>query len=113
MGMFDDVRCLYPLPWEGAADFPWQSKDTDAQYLDQYEIRADGTLWHETYTLRHEADEKAPLGFWQHRENVEWEQEHHVGELEIHHLTDKAWYSVRFWFKDGKVADLICKKRDK
>ena len=47
MGMFDYLRCEYPLP-DGfdAAKIWFQTKDTDAQYLDEYEIRDDGSLWH-------------------------------------------------------------------
>lgn len=50
MGMFDHVRCRFPF----SPDFPereLQSKDTPAQNLDVYEIREDGSLWHEDYEL--------------------------------------------------------------
>jgi hypothetical protein len=47
MGMFDYVKCHYPLPVKGAEDLIYQTKDTPSQWLDMYEIRADGTLWHE------------------------------------------------------------------
>jgi hypothetical protein len=96
MGMFDEVRCLYPLPWPEAADFgrEWQSKDTPAQYLDLYEIREDGTLWHE----RHE--------------DKTWVHVKYTGEIEIHHMAGSPpgrylWYSVRFWFRDGVVKDCV------
>lgn len=46
MGMFDYVRCQYPLPVEGANALDYQSKDTPAQLLETYEIRGDGRLWH-------------------------------------------------------------------
>jgi hypothetical protein len=113
MGMFDYVKCDYPLPWPEASGFgyEWQSQDTDDQYLSRYEIRADGTLWHERYDIRNEADEKAPLGFWQHRENVRWEQVKQTGEVELHHLVgtppNHTWYSVQFWFRDGVVKDCV------
>ena len=45
MGMFDDIKCKYPLPLDGANALDYQTKDTDAQNLDNYEIREDGTLW--------------------------------------------------------------------
>lgn len=60
MGMFDDIRCHYPLPVEGANGLDYQTKDTPMQYLDQYEIREDGTLWHETY----EIEDQSPRGKW-------------------------------------------------
>lgn len=110
MGMFDSVKCDYPLPWPEAVDFgfEWQTKSTDAPYLDHYEIRADGTLWREEYTVRHEDDPDAPLGFWTHRENKRWVQVKWSGEFEIYHLVDdRGWYEVKFWFRDSVVADAI------
>ena len=54
MGMFDDIICRYALPIEGLkipSGFVYQTKDTPAQFLDAYEIRKDGTLWHEDYDI--------------------------------------------------------------
>ena len=34
MGMFDDIKCKYPLPVEGANALDYQTKDTDAQQPD-------------------------------------------------------------------------------
>jgi hypothetical protein len=49
MGMFDYIACYYPLPdGEDGAGMEFQTKDTDSQYLDRYEIRADGTLFDTT-----------------------------------------------------------------
>lgn len=111
MGMFDDVICQYPLPIPEAQGFWFQSKCTPAQFLDKYEIRADGTLWHLEYDGRIEETDKAPLGFWMHRDNERWEQVDYTGELEIHHYEGEAphgtWYSFRFWFRDGVVRDVV------
>lgn len=43
MGMFDDVYCEVPLPdgWEHPS---FQTKSLDEPYLEQYTIKADGTL---------------------------------------------------------------------
>lgn len=60
MGMFDNVRCDYPLPVEGCQGRLYQSKDTPAQFLDSYEIRADGTLWHQAYDI----EDKSNLARW-------------------------------------------------
>jgi len=49
--MFDDIKCKYPLPMAGANELDYQTKDTDHQFCDQYEIREDGTLWHEDYDV--------------------------------------------------------------
>ena len=109
MGMFDKVRCFYPLPWPEVQDTTWRSKDTPAQYLDSYEIREDGTLWHEVYTARWEKDHTAPLGFNLYRDDVHWAQvSDFCGELGIlHSVQSGGWYRVRFWFRDGKVCDMI------
>ena len=59
MGMFDYLRCHYPLPVEGGAALEYQTKDTPAQWLDQYEIRTDGTLWHQDYDTEDRSDPSA------------------------------------------------------
>jgi hypothetical protein len=111
MGMFDYVRIKWPLPWPEVQDSVWQSKDTPAQYLDNYEVREDGTLWHEAYDLRHEYTDDAPLGYWQHRDNIRREQVRLDGEIECHEFIEdprvpgRDWYSVQFWFRDGVVKD--------
>jgi hypothetical protein len=80
MGMFDYLRCRYALPVSGANELEFQTKDTDSQYLDNYEIREDGTLWHLVYETRCEEDKKAPLGFWMYRDNKRWERDMMTGE---------------------------------
>lgn len=43
MGMFDYITCEYgDMP-----DIEYQTKDTNAQYLENYKIDKDGYLWHE------------------------------------------------------------------
>src|SRR5690348_24112 len=61
MGLFDHVRCLYPLP-EGAPTEGYQTKDTDEQYLGLYEIAADGRLRHEVCHIEDRSDKSAPEG---------------------------------------------------
>ena len=56
MGMFDSIICLAPLPMAGANDLSFQTKDTPEQFMDQYEIRADGSLWHQDYELADESE---------------------------------------------------------
>jgi hypothetical protein len=104
MGMFDNVKCLYPTPWPDASEVEWQTKDTDAQYLDDYEIRADGTLWHKEYEPRFEENPKAPLGFYIQRDNEHWVQETT--------FTDRLYiyggkYRILFWFRGGTVKDAV------
>jgi hypothetical protein len=95
------------LPWPEVQNNVWQSKDTPAQYLDSYEIREDGTLWHREYDSRFEETTESPLGFCVHQDNEHWAQEDYTGELEIHEALDDAWYSVQFWFRDGVVKDAV------
>ena len=104
MGMFDNVRCRYSLPWPDAKEDGWQTKSMLTPYLDLYEIREDGTLWHEEYDLRMEENEKAPLGICQYQDNPRWLQvTDYNGALEIH----GHGRSVVFWFRDGVVKDMF------
>jgi len=60
MGMFDNIRCYYPLPVDGASELSYQTQDTPAQRLDNYEIREDGSLWHQSVDY----DEPPVLSPW-------------------------------------------------
>ena len=46
MGMFDNLRCEYPLPVPGANEREYQTKDTPSQFLATYFITKDGKLTH-------------------------------------------------------------------
>jgi hypothetical protein len=56
MGMFDNIRCKWPLPVSGANELDYQTKDTPNQSLDNYEIREDGTLWIEEYDVENRSE---------------------------------------------------------
>lgn len=60
MGMFDNIRCKFPLPLPEFQENDFQTKDTPNQYCDQYEIREDGTLWVEKY----DTEDKSKAGAW-------------------------------------------------
>ena|SRR6266498_337889 len=74
MGMFDDIKCEYPLPLpeiQGElAGRNWrengfQTKDFDC-LMDQYCIYEDGTLWQQTYafeTSRKGRRRRKPVGW--------------------------------------------------
>lgn len=47
MGMFDELRCEYPLPDGFKPPWPFQTQDTPAQHLELYVLTADGRLRHE------------------------------------------------------------------
>ena len=109
MGMFDDIRCQYPLPLAGASERLFQTKDLYCD-LDYYEIREDGTLWREEYDTRIEETDAAPLGYWIHHENKRFVQDKFTGELEIHDCDDQPggkWYSFKLTFVDGVVKDVV------
>lgn len=104
MGVFDYVRIKYA--GHGIGDVSgeeFQSKDTPTQYMDQYEIREDGTMWHEAHDTEDRSDPTQPglLGMFgvltpvNHR----WEQVDYEGELEVDQYL--------FWFRNGVVADVI------
>jgi len=67
MGMFDKIKCKMPLitidEVTGArvdwSNHQYQTKDTPNQFLDQYEIREDGTLWVEEYDVEDQSDPNA------------------------------------------------------
>jgi hypothetical protein len=109
MGMFDDVRCLYKMPFGDLSGEEFQTKDTNAQHLDNYEIRADGTLWHEEYDIRIEQSDDAPLGIWEHRDNPRWVHESEVtGSIEIY----REQYRIVFWFRNGVVKEAVFYRDD-
>jgi hypothetical protein len=63
MGLFDE------LTYKG---HQYQTKDTPDQLLDQYEIRDDGTLWHQEYDERWEENSESPLGGYIRHDNERW-----------------------------------------
>lgn len=85
MGLFDCLRCHYPLPRAGANDWEYQTKDTGRQFLDDYEIRADGTLWRKAYDTEDRSDPTATdlfalLGCMT-RVNERWVRDTMTGEI--------------------------------
>lgn len=106
MGAFDYVRCHYPLPVGGARALEYQTKDTPAQWLDLYEIRADGTLWHQDYDTEDRSDPNADglarLFGCATRVNERWEPVALTGEV--------VFYSGDFefsaYFVRGKLKHL-------
>lgn len=81
MGMFDYIRCKYPLPVDGTQDLEYQTKDTASQFLDLYEIREDGSLWHEYVERVWRDDNNSPLGGVMHRVFEEWRPVVLTGEI--------------------------------
>ena len=128
MGMFDDIRCKYPLPVDGANELDYQTKDTPAQYLDKYEIREDGTLWHEVYDTEDHSNAAQWLSKNPGKElpkeldnlsdhfigcmariNKRWEIVNFTGEIRFYTaLTEehKGWIEWSAYFEDGKIVCL-------
>jgi len=68
MGLYDHIRCHYPLPDGFTEDLEYQTKDTDEQHLGHYTIRDDGALIHHATTHEFKEDAEHPLGISLHRE---------------------------------------------
>lgn len=127
MGLFDDLRCEYSLPVEGANDLAYQTKDTPAQYLDLYVIRKDGTLWHQEYDVvdrselgkwmaanpgKEPSDDQCNLlsiGGCMTRVNKRWVQETLTGEVRFYTTLDPqhtGWIEWSAYFVEGKLNQL-------
>lgn len=115
MGMFDYIQCKYPLPISGHEHRVFQTKDTPAQYLDLYEIREDGTLWHEEYDTEDHSDPNAEginrLSGCMTSVNKRWIQEHITGEIRFYDFpngTPKGggWVEFSAYFVEGKLKEL-------
>lgn len=127
MGMFDDIKCKYLLPLPQYQDLGFQTKDTEAQYCDNYEIREDGTLWHETY----DTEDRSEVGKWMRehpgekvketftllqyagcssRTNKKWEQvQDFTAEIRFYtSLGEKrtGWVEFSAYFVKGKLNQL-------
>jgi hypothetical protein len=90
MGMFDNITCNYPLPVKEAQDCVFQTKDTGAQYMDNYEIREDGTLWHEERMFRwvDEPDKPIIKGHFDVIESNWVFEKNFTGEIEFYTFID-------------------------
>jgi hypothetical protein len=104
--MFDQLRCRYPLPVEGYAGRVFQTKDTPAQFLDKYEIRADGTLWHEAYDTEDHSKPGSARAM-QPRVNKRWEPVPFNGQIRFRAWVDPEWIGFLACFVDGRIAPPI------
>lgn len=115
MGMFDQLRCRYPLPVTEAQNLLFQTKDTPAQWLDYYEIREDGTLWREDYDLEDTRTEQAKAAGdfrgCMAKVNKRWEpMPDFVGEIRFYTFLDedqqKGWVEFSSYFANGRLLHL-------
>jgi len=117
MGMFDYIRCSYPLPLEGANAHTYQTKDAPAQFCDIYEIREDGTLWHEAYDIEDQSNPDAKgieriFGTCAHV-NQRWEPVNFTGEIRFYDFSKdtlegpgEGWIEWSAYFIKGKLKCL-------
>ena len=112
MGMFDEIRCHYPLPLKGANDKVYQTKDTPAQFMDLYEIREDGTLWYEDYDIEDHSDPNAKgikkLFGVLSKVNKRWKQVTITGEIRFYGFKrkDRGWIEWSAYFENGVIERL-------
>lgn len=128
MGMFDNLKCLYPLPVDGVNALDYQTQDIqDWPTLDNYEIREDGTLWHQVYDTEDQSDRgkwlaehpgepepEFPLSAWcgcMARINPRWVPEPFTGDVNFYDLLGdpngkSGWIEFRASFADGALKDI-------
>lgn len=103
MGMYDYLRCEMPLPDPEVQGEMFQTKDTPAQFLDTYVIRADGRLVNEYPNLEELPGEDPP--FWKRTgppKEVDW-----TGTMFFYTLDDDGrWYEYRALVWKGVVKEL-------
>lgn len=109
MGMFDTLRCHYPLPVEGANELEYQTKDLIC-FMDHYEIREDGTLWHEEYDVEDKSDPNAVgIKRWSgcmSRVNASWVPSDYTGEVRFYSAWDDNWLEWSAYFNDGMLQQV-------
>ncbi len=116
MGMFDIVRCEYPLPAGAEKVREWQSKDLPALYCETYTIRADGTLWHTDYDVEDRGDKSKEglerlIGSATPVNKREAFCADFSGDVEFYGSDGKSAYAPHTWweftatFKDGRLTE--------
>ncbi len=115
MGMFDHIHCTYPLPIDEEIAGGFQTKDTPALNLDDYEIRADGTLWHQEYDIEDQSDPGAEglesIAGRLARVNVRWVHcADFTGEIAFYRFADEdaatGWIEFSATFHNGRLQEL-------
>lgn len=113
MGMFDEVRCKYPLPVPELQGNLFQTKSFDCPYMELYEIREDGTLWHEDVERAYQADPDAPLGYRMDRVRESWEQVRQTMEVRFYNCIGESdatqecgWIEFSAYFVEGQLREL-------
>ncbi len=91
MGVYDYLRCEYPLPVGGVNDVEYQTKDTPSQWCDNYEITKDGRLRHKEW----DGDDK-----WIYHDDIS-------GEIYFYELFECGrWLEFCADFLDGVLLEI-------
>ena len=106
MGMFDYIKCKYPLPISGLNDINFQTKSLD-NCLEQYEIREDGTLWREICRYEDHSDKslqtlKRFAGACT-RIHEGWELHTDACTICFYESVNNIWVEFKAQFVDGKL----------
>lgn len=117
--MFDYVKCEYPLPVPEANDLEYQTKSMD-NFMDQYLIKADGSLWVE----RCDREDQSDAALWERahpgevappeldrlcgcmaRVNKRWEPLAYTGEIRFYDydLAGGLWLEWSAYFFKGRI----------
>ena len=113
MGMFDYLNCKYPLPAPEANGYEFQTKDTPTQMMDRYEIREDGSLWHQAYDTEDRGDPTKEglerfIGCMT-SVNHRWEPCAITGEIRFYDWRQGEtpdWIEFSAYFVNGKLKEL-------
>lgn len=110
MGMFDNLRCKFPLPgvMPAAGDLQFQTKSLDC-LMDDFEIREDGSLWHQQYDVRVEQTPDSFFGCVIHQDNKRWVRVLLSGEIRFYGWQGKE-NSVEFlgFYWKGELREIHC-----
>lgn len=109
MGVFDYIRCEYPIAAPPELEF--QTKDTDEQYLEEYKIDVNGHLLLHKKERVWEQDPSHILGGYCKVTSSEWVQiKDFRGEINFYAGDSKVWWEYSALFKDGELIDMkpIC-----
>lgn len=122
MGMFDDIRCRMPMPMPADLgeltsvvwpDVNFQTKDFHC-VLDLFEIREDGSLWHEEVEYEPIPEEEREKGLFSpviRRKSSKWVKHVYTGYVNFytifHRDVHDYWVEWRAHVIDGTVNELI------
>jgi hypothetical protein len=111
MGMYDTIRCDYPLPGNPPAGLDWQTKSLECA-LDLYAITADGRLEHEAYDTVDRSDPNAAglERFWGFATKVNQRMEpvpDYRGEVSFYDTApDGTWWEYSALFDAGRLLSI-------